>query len=127
MDITANVSAGTQTVLERTASTFTQPPDKTKALSKYAAQPATASEGFSQAYTALARGLKTAASAMGEVSGMAPRSGYLVAGLHAVPIAILNPMIGLTEAVSKSLWGLRNAVDPQHKLDMDRLYKNVGG
>ena len=126
MDLTATVSAGTQTLLERTASAFAPPPEAGKARSKYAAQPATAAEGFSQAYSALARGLKTAAQAVGGIPDVAPRSGYVAAGLQAVPVVLLTPMIGLTEAVSKSLWGVRNSMDPQHKVEMDRIYKGPG-
>lgn len=32
--------------------------------------------------------------------------------VRAVPIAVLRPMIGATEAVSKTLLGLRNTMDP---------------
>ena len=32
--------------------------------------------------------------------------------VRAVPIAVLRPMIGATEAVSKTLLGLRNTLDP---------------
>lgn len=43
--------------------------------------------------------------------------------IRAVPVAILQPMIGTTEAVSKSLLGARNSLDTTAKQDDIRKYK----
>lgn len=39
--------------------------------------------------------------------------------IRAVPIAVLKPMIGATEAVSKTLLGIQNTIDPVKKLQME--------
>ena len=39
--------------------------------------------------------------------------------VRAVPIAVLKPMIEASEAVSKTLLGLRNSLDPNIRLDSD--------
>ena len=43
--------------------------------------------------------------------------------VRAVPIAVLKPMIGASEAVSKTLLGLRNTLDPNIRRDSDEKYK----
>lgn len=43
--------------------------------------------------------------------------------IRAVPIAVLKPMIGASEAVSKTLLGLRNTMDPQNRRENEEKYK----
>lgn len=43
--------------------------------------------------------------------------------VRAVPIAIIKPMIGASEAVSKTLLGLRNTLDPEGRREMGDKYK----
>jgi autophagy-related protein 2 len=43
--------------------------------------------------------------------------------IRAVPIAVLKPMIGASEAVSKALLGLQNTMDPNTRLENDAKYK----
>lgn len=43
--------------------------------------------------------------------------------IQAVPIAVLRPMIGASEAVSKTLWGLRNTLDPEGLDEIGDKYK----
>ena len=43
--------------------------------------------------------------------------------VRAVPIAVLKPMIGASEAVSKTLLGLRNTLDPGARKDIEEKYK----
>ncbi len=99
---TASMSVGTHSLLERTAAAFA-PPGEGRVCSKYARQPAakspgharkragdlpaTATEGLTQAYSALARGLRMACRSLGTIPELAPRSSYLTAGLQAVPVA----------------------------------------
>eukprot|EP00669_Euglena_mutabilis_P002788 TRINITY_DN13516_c0_g1_i1.p1 TRINITY_DN13516_c0_g1~~TRINITY_DN13516_c0_g1_i1.p1 ORF type:complete len:209 (+),score=30.05 TRINITY_DN13516_c0_g1_i1:53-679(+) len=90
VDLTANASATTQSLLEKTVGAMS-PVRIGRPQSKYAGQPATAAEGLSQAYSALARGLKAAARAVSDIPEIAPRDGYMVAGLHAIPVVVLNP------------------------------------
>ena len=49
--------------------------------------------------------------------------GQLKAVVRAVPIAVLKPMIGASEAVSKTLLGVRNSLDPQGRDELDDKYK----
>ena len=44
--------------------------------------------------------------------------------IRAVPIAVLKPMIGATEAVSKTLLGLHNTLDPDVRHENEAKYKN---
>lgn len=43
--------------------------------------------------------------------------------IRAVPIAVLKPMIGASEAVSKTLLGLRNSMDPNNRMENEEKYK----
>lgn len=49
--------------------------------------------------------------------------GPLKAVVRAVPIAVLKPMIGASEAVSKTLLGVRNSLDPQARRELGDKYK----
>lgn len=44
--------------------------------------------------------------------------------IRAVPIAVLKPMIGASEAVSKTLLGLRNSLDPDIRHENEAKYKH---
>ncbi|KAJ0398029.1 hypothetical protein P43SY_006583 [Pythium insidiosum] len=50
--------------------------------------------------------------------------GYVRSVIRAVPVAVLRPMIGASEAVSKALIGVRNAVDPELKEDVENKFKD---
>jgi autophagy-related protein 2 len=43
--------------------------------------------------------------------------------IRAVPIAVLKPMIGASEAVSKTLLGLHNTLDPNVRIENEAKYK----
>lgn len=43
--------------------------------------------------------------------------------MRALPVAVLKPMIGATEAVSKTLLGLRGTLDPNVRYNVDEKYK----
>lgn len=43
--------------------------------------------------------------------------------IRAVPIAVLKPMIGASEAVSQALLGLHNTLDPNVRYDNEAKYK----
>lgn len=43
--------------------------------------------------------------------------------VRAVPIAVLKPMIGASEAVSKTLLGLHNQLDPNARHENEAKYK----
>lgn len=50
--------------------------------------------------------------------------GTVRAVIRAVPVAVLKPMIGATEAVSQTLLGLRNSIDPNKKLQTEDVCIN---
>ena len=43
--------------------------------------------------------------------------------VRAVPIAVLKPMIGASEAISKTLLGLHNTLDPGVRIENEAKYK----
>ncbi|KAJ1877861.1 autophagy- protein 2 [Coemansia sp. S17] len=56
--------------------------------------------------------------------GRSPVHGSVRAVVRAVPVAVLKPMIGATEAVSKTLLGLRNTMEPARRGQLEDKYKS---
>ncbi|KAF8329752.1 uncharacterized protein EI90DRAFT_3155180 [Cantharellus anzutake] len=100
-------------------------------VSRYANQPRDVREGLQSAYVSLGKNLQSAAQTILAVPmEVYERSGSGAEGpvravVRAVPIAVLKPMIGASEAVSKTLLGLRNSLDPGAKRDIDEKYKKI--
>lgn len=121
-------------------------------VSRYAKQPADVKEGVSTAYKSLSKNFNSAAETIlavpmevYEKSGTdvsPPPSSFVSSPSHAltsatvsspqgpvravvraIPIAVLKPMIGASEAVSKTLFGLRNTIDPSARRDLEDKYK----
>lgn len=94
-------------------------------------QPSNATEGLYQAYDSLTRELHVAAKTIVAVPLVEYKKtgsqGYVRSVIRAVPVAVLRPMIGATEAVSKALIGVRNAVDPELKEDIENKFKDFRG
>jgi len=114
-------------------------------ISRYAAQPTGLKEGVHSAYHSLQRNLLSAAQTIlavpmevyersgDEVSVVIQTDidlnhlhvqGAVRAVVRAVPIAVLKPMIGASEAVSKTLMGLHNTLDPNIRLENEAKYKH---
>jgi autophagy-related protein 2 len=113
-------------------------------ISKYAEQPQDVKEGLQSAYKSLKRNMNSAAQTIlavpmevyerssNEVSLFALQSaccpilyqGPVRAVIRAVPIAVLKPMIGASEAVSKTLFGIHNTLDPGIRQDIEAKYKH---
>ncbi|KAJ8078907.1 autophagy- protein 2 [Marasmius tenuissimus] len=97
-------------------------------ISKYAEQPTNLSEGIHSAYKSLQKNLNSAAQTIlavpMEVYERSGNEGPVRSVIRAVPIAVLRPMIGASEAVSKTLLGLHNSMDPSLRLDHDAKYKH---
>lgn len=97
--------------------------------SSQASQPVGVMDGLHQAYDSLTRGVREAVHTIVAV----PKSEYRKTGTHGaikaavrgVPVAVLRPIIGTTEAVARTLLGVRNALDPAKKRDLDEKYKRV--
>ncbi|KAF9953835.1 autophagy- protein 2 [Mortierella alpina] len=100
---------------------------KTNRVSKYANQPADINEGMELAYKSLSKNIGTAAHTIFavpmEVYERTGAQGSVRAVIRAVPVAVLKPMIGATEAFSKVLIGIRNSIDPAQRLQMEDKYK----
>ncbi|KDQ16218.1 hypothetical protein BOTBODRAFT_173128 [Botryobasidium botryosum FD-172 SS1] len=96
-------------------------------ISKYADQPGDVTEGIKSAYKSLSRNINSAAQTIlavpMEVYERAGNEGPVRAVVRAVPIAVLKPMIGASEAVSKTMLGLRNTLDPDLQRENDEKYK----
>ncbi|KAF8964063.1 hypothetical protein BDZ97DRAFT_2058708 [Flammula alnicola] len=96
-------------------------------ISKYAQQPVDLKEGVQSAYKSLHRNLSSAAQTIlavpMEVYERSGNEGPVRSIIRAVPIAVLKPMIGASEAVSKTLLGLHNTLDPNVRHDNEAKYK----
>ncbi|KAI0831319.1 hypothetical protein BC628DRAFT_1312257 [Trametes gibbosa] len=147
----ARLATGTQVILEQaetvlggqfkdqvTAETLQLPPgfeiddegldsESGELFSKYADQPTNVKEGVKSAYDSLKRNLNSAAQTIlavpMEVYERSGNEGPVRAVVRAVPIAVLKPMIGASEAVSKTLLGLQNTLDPHIRQENEAKYK----
>ncbi|KAI0362114.1 hypothetical protein OH77DRAFT_20625 [Trametes cingulata] len=101
--------------------------DARELISKYADQPTNVKEGVKSAYKSLKRNLNSAAQTIlavpMEVYERSGNEGPVRAVVRAVPIAVLKPMIGASEAVSKTLLGLQNTLDPNIRQENEAKYK----
>lgn len=98
-------------------------------ISKQANPPASAQDGFRQAYESLSRGLQSAATQLIVV----PRDEYqrygskalASAAIKSMPTAVLTPIIGGMEAIAKVLNGVTNSIDPKRiKENRDKFKSN---
>lgn len=144
MKLGARLATGTQVVLERAEgalgnkvadSVVVVDPEhesEDEALqSRYRAQPSDVREGVRAAYRSLASNMNSAAQTILAVpmevyersSGEDQEGGALKAVVRAVPVAVIKPMIGASEAVSKTLMGMRNTLDPEGRAEQEDKYK----
>ncbi|GAM19510.1 hypothetical protein SAMD00019534_026850 [Acytostelium subglobosum LB1] len=110
-----------------TSTTTTTTTTTSSSSSKFSDQPVDTKEGIQHAYESVSREIKSAAHTIIAVPmkeyHKKGTKGYMKSMVKAVPIAIIRPMIGITEGVSKTLLGVRNQIDPQKKAEMDNKYK----
>ncbi|CAE6462680.1 unnamed protein product [Rhizoctonia solani] len=96
-------------------------------ISRYSQQPRDVSEGVRSGAQALRRNATAAAQTIlaipMEVYEQTESEGPMRAVVRAVPIAVLRPMIGATEAVGQTLLGLRNSLDPHAAIDEGAKWK----
>ncbi|KZV84269.1 hypothetical protein EXIGLDRAFT_727477, partial [Exidia glandulosa HHB12029] len=134
----AQLATGTQVILEHAEGVFGgRAPEGTLEISvpsqdadesgesRYAQQPGNVSEGIRGAARSLRTNLNSAAQTILAVPMEVheSREGTLHTVVRAVPIAVLRPMIGASEAVSKTLFGLRNTLDPGVMAENEAKYK----
>ncbi|KAJ3293124.1 autophagy- protein 2 [Borealophlyctis nickersoniae] len=95
-------------------------------VSKFSEQPKDIKEGVGLAYRSLSRNVGTAARTIVavpmQVYEKTGTQGTVRAVIRAVPVAVLKPMIGATEAVSKTLLGIQNTIEPSKRLQMEDKY-----
>ncbi|KAK9468100.1 hypothetical protein V1512DRAFT_128004 [Lipomyces arxii] len=145
INLGSKLAVGTQSVLENaesllvgqssgsnatggvTSDNSEEEEDNHKTVSLYADQPRTVVHGLQRAYSSLNRNFGTAKDILvalpGEASDQGGAQRAAVAIARAAPVAVLRSMIGATEAVSNTLMGVNNQMDPQHKRNMEDKYK----
>lgn len=93
--------------------------DTNKLISLYANQPLGVYAGLQEAYSSFGRHMDVARNAirdLGEEMSEADTAGAAaIAVVKAAPVAIIRPIIGTTEAVSKTLFGVTNQMDPSNR------------
>lgn len=98
-------------------------------ISRYAAQPEDVKQGVKTAYKSLSRNINAAAQTIlavpMEVYEQSGSGGPVRAVVRAVPIAVIKPMIGASEAVRETLLGLRNTLDPNILQENEDKYKGA--
>ncbi|PLW23851.1 hypothetical protein PCANC_25981 [Puccinia coronata f. sp. avenae] len=96
-------------------------PHQHELFSKYALQPESFKAGAQSAYHDLRDNFRSTAQTILAVPLEVFNEGSGQAVVKAIPIAILHPMVGATGAISKTLLGLHNSLDPHgsasHLLD----------
>ena len=119
--------------------------DMRELISKYAEQPQNVREGLHSGYKSFKRNVNSAAQTIlavpmevyessnevrpcfhlghCQLGTNSPFQGPVRAVIRAVPIAVLKPMIGASEAVSKTLLGLHNTLDPNSRHETETKYK----
>lgn len=100
-------------------------------ISKYADQPNGLSEALSQAYKGLRGGMNSAAQTILAVpmevyehGGSGASSGQRKV-VKAVPVAVLQGARGASEAISKTLMGLRGALEPLGEDEMEKYKRHT--
>ncbi|KAH9275096.1 hypothetical protein BASA83_002320 [Batrachochytrium salamandrivorans] len=98
-------------------------------FSKFAEQPRDIREGLQMGFASISEGVRSAARTILAVPKDIYDSsdeGRVHPVVRAVPMAILQPMIGATDAVSKTLVGLQNSLDKTQQSRMEDKYKHHG-
>lgn len=99
-------------------------------VSLYADQPLDLPTGLKEAYSSLEKHMHIAYDAVWRAKGQLKddkRGGPSAAAVYvarAAPVAIIRPLIGATEAVSKTLQGIANQVDKTHNEQINDKYKS---
>ncbi|KAJ3205458.1 autophagy- protein 2 [Entophlyctis luteolus] len=130
LSLGTRVAMKTQSLLETVEQrTSTKGSSEQHAKRERGDQPRNIQEGVRQGAQSLARNVndavKTVMNApMHRNQQSQGSSSSAAAVVQAVPSAILKPMIGATEAVSKTLLGLQNSLDPSKQQEIKDKYKS---
>jgi autophagy-related protein 2 len=94
--------------------------DTQEVISKFADQPSDLSQGLQHAYHSLSKNIKSAAHTVlavpTEIQESEGPHGTAKAVIRAVPVAVIRPLIGFSEAFANVLVGIRNTIDPGQKI-----------
>lgn len=132
------LAVGAQVILEQADDIFENDPLREEmsesqqlgiaSASKYYAPPADIQEGISCAYQSLSKNIRKAAQTIIAVPVQVyERKGpgsAAKAVLRAVPVAVLRPMIGASEAVSKTLLGVEGSLNQSAGTEINHKYKS---
>lgn len=123
----SRLAISTQVILEHIDDIFEGDIDRTEGSSKFSNNPKNLHEGLKQAYRSLKEGtndaLQTIVAIPVQVYEKEGPEGAMKAVIRAVPVAILRPAIGASQAVSKTMLGLESSIDPSRGVDIRRKYK----
>jgi autophagy-related protein 2 len=101
-----------------------------KVVSLYADQPQDIRQGINLAYQSLGRNISMASQAVQDIGPDAAQRGSArgaaAAVAKAAPVAIIRPLIGTTEAVSRALLGITNQLDPEQMKDVEDVSIKCG-
>ncbi len=135
----AKLAIGTQTVLQNAEDLFVESGqrdisgwedadldiEEKKAISLYADQPVGVVQGLRGAYAGLERDLATVRDAIvavpGEVLESGSAQGAAKVVLRRAPTVIFRPAIGASKAISQTLMGATNSLDPQNRRRMEEV------
>ncbi|KAG0669731.1 autophagy- protein 2 [Maudiozyma exigua] len=108
-----------------------KPGEEAKIISLYADQPLDIHRGLEEAYSSLEKHLNIAYDTVWKNSQQKNHSENenrdakvaAVSAMKVAPIAIIRPLIGVTEALSKTFQGISNQVDKKNIQDVNDKYK----
>ena len=103
--------------------------DESYVVSLYSNQPGSFNEGLKVAYGSIQKNFKTAKDAISQASKKASESQTTSGAVYEIakvtPIVMLRPVIAATEAISKSLLGGVNDINPEEGRRAKEKYKRV--
>lgn len=97
-----------------------------KNVSLYANQPESVREGLAMAFHSVENTVKTTSKMFRRIRNDVSNSNSVSEQVGEIarssPVLLIRPLIGTTEAISKTLMGLSNGIDSQHIRDLKEKY-----
>src|SRR5690606_20867981 len=101
--------------------------DEPRKISPYAQTPLTVRAGLRGAYSSLNRNFTQARDALASIPAEAREAGNVAGAAEAVvrnvPVAVIRPLVGISEAVGSALGGVSNALDGEGERRRGEKYK----
>ena len=114
LNLGAKVSVGVQVLLEHAYEIFE--PSKVKKESKFANQPKNIQEGLQSAYSSIKKETGKVANTIFAIPfemHETDSGGRVKSVIRAIPVAILGPLLGLSNAVTSTILGAQNTINPE--------------